>query len=481
MAQKTTTRKLETREDVITALQYASVLEHTLCCEYLFTGFSIRRSLSDYPEPVDEEQKRQFQSAIDQARPWQTQIYFIARQEMEHLAIATNLLAALGAPPFFKRPQFPVRKEMTLLSAPFCLERLSEIALKSFIWFERPTYLTESFPEGYLDRCKGQKKLVKSSGPTHKQVHEAFEKFGITSVEQLYNEIMTAFQEIDATELFQGDTQQQVGDVFGYKVYMKTITNRVEAVAAINLIIEQGEGIGLDPLTSDAHFQRFTQILSEYKTAIKEAPSGMPDPALPVLMNPLTEKHKEFRTFKKNDCFNCAPNLIERKHTRDLMVYFNECYNLMMLMLFDFFEYYVTPGPPASQQSNAQTAKYYAAFFPLMTMVIRPLGEILARIPAGEEYPGQNAGASFEIDNKKMDEWPDLTENKRLVEYYNWLGNLSEEAKQFSKESEQMVMTNGGQVVMSALEFQAKMDFLYENLHSTQIHLLNIWKEKYGE
>ena len=480
MAKKSSTRKLQTRDDVIAALRYASVLEHTLCCEYLFTGFSIRRSLSDYPEPADENQKKQFQAAIDQTRPWQTQIYFIARQEMEHLAIATNLLAALGAPPYFVRPQFPVRKKMTLLDAPFCLEPLSEIALKTFIWFERPTYLTPSFPKDYLNRCPKEKKLMKSA-PTLEQVHEAVGKFGIGSVEELYNEIKTAFLEIDAAELFQGDTQQQVGEgTFGYKVYMKSITNRVEAVAAINLIIEQGEGIGLDPLTSDAHFQRFTQILSEYTSAVKEAPDGMPLPALPVIMNPLTEKHRGLPV-KKGDCYNCAPNLIDHQTTRDLMVYFNECYNLMMLMLYDFFEYYITPTAPASQQTNAQTAKYYAAFFPMMTMVIRPLGEILARIPAGEKYPGKNAGVSFEIDNKKMNKWPKLTENKRLIEYYNWLDKLSKKAKRFSEKSEQMVKTSGQQVVMSAPEFQQKMEFLYENLHSTRVHLLNIWKEKYGE
>ncbi len=481
MTKSSDTRKLKTREDLITALQFASVLEHTLCCEYLFTGFSVRRSLSDYPTPKDENQKREFQRAIDMARPWQTQIYFIARQEMEHLAIATNLLAALGAPPYFKRPQFPVRKNMTLLGAPFCLEGLSDIALKTYIWFERPTYLTESFPEDYLSRCNEPKDKVKLGSPSVEEVHEATRRFGIVGVEELYEEIKTAFLEMDATELFQGDTQQQVGDVFGYKVYMKTITNRVEAVDAINLIIEQGEGIGADPLSSDAHFQRFTQILSEYEVAMKAAPKDFPSPALPVLTNPLTEEHRGKIKTEKDDCYNCAPHLIERELTRDLMVYFNECYNLMMLMLYDFFEYYITPTPPASQQSNAQTAKYYAAFFPLMTMVIRPLGEILARIPAGEKYQGENAGASFEIDNELMENWHKLSESKRLKKYYKWLKKLSKKAKRFSKQSEEIVATDGGQVVLSAPEFQQKMEFLYENIYSTRKHLWNIWKEKYGE
>lgn len=32
-----------------------------------------------------------------------------------------------------------------------------------------------------------------------------------------------------------------------------------------------------------------------------------------------------------------------------------------------------------------------------MTMLIRPLGELLCRLPAGAEYPGKNAGPGFSL------------------------------------------------------------------------------------
>jgi hypothetical protein len=40
-------------------------------------------------------------------RQWASQLYFIASQEMLHLAQAWNLLAALGGTPYYLRPNFP--------------------------------------------------------------------------------------------------------------------------------------------------------------------------------------------------------------------------------------------------------------------------------------------------------------------------------------------------------------------------------------
>ena len=86
----------------------------------------------------------------------------------------------------------------------------------------------------------------------------------------------------------------------------------------------------------------------------------------------------------------------------------------------------------------------------MMTMVIRPLGEILARIPAGWDYPGENAGASFEIDNPKFDEWPHLSEEDRLERYHQWLGELSEKAREFSELGDAILEPTAGQVVITA-------------------------------
>jgi hypothetical protein len=90
-----------------------------------------------------------------------------------------------------------------------------------------------------------------------------------------------------------------------------------------------------------------------------------------------------------------------------------------------------------------------------MTMAIRPLGQILARMPAGDEFPGQNAGASFDVGEPIMVQTD--------VEWYRErLAALSDEARALRD------------VVPDHLRGQ--MGTLYENLTSTRLHLEHIWE-----
>ena len=97
---------------------------------------------------------------------------------------------------------------------------------------------------------------------------------------------------------------------------------------------------------------------------------------------------------------------------------------------------------------------FYAAFFPLMTMVIRPVGEILARMPAGDSYPGRMAGASFEVDGpiaiQPDAEW-----------YLARLKHLAESAKLLADAVPERL--------------RADMIYLHENLTSTRQHLHTLW------
>jgi hypothetical protein len=66
--------------------QQASELEHSLACQYLFTAFSLK-------EGADEGITSVQRSKI---ADWQRWIVEIAVQEMLHLALAGNLLTAIG-------------------------------------------------------------------------------------------------------------------------------------------------------------------------------------------------------------------------------------------------------------------------------------------------------------------------------------------------------------------------------------------------
>jgi rubrerythrin len=88
---------IETREDLIRALQEASEIEQGLMIQYLFGAFSLKRSERENLTPG--------QGAL--VRDWKARILGVAQEEMGHLGTVCNLLSAIGAPPHFSRPNFP--------------------------------------------------------------------------------------------------------------------------------------------------------------------------------------------------------------------------------------------------------------------------------------------------------------------------------------------------------------------------------------
>jgi hypothetical protein len=422
--------RITNRAELIQALESASEVEHLLCCEYLFAGFSVRRTLLDF-EAGSNEQKNLV--LLDRVRPWLSQVNMIARQEMEHLAIATNLLSAIGGEPHLERPNFPVPANASLLQAPLCLDRFGQTSLRRFVWYERPEQLTPPFEPACCD-------IHVADGPPHRMA-----QFGIHSIQALYEEILAAFQTLPAQELFVGNTDRQLGPVFGYRVDILPVTNRTDASAAVFKILEQGEGVGANPLHSDSHFQRFSQVLQELDESIKQDPDF--EPSLPVLTNP-----------RINDSpASAAAHVVTRPETVAVMRFFNECYHTMLVMLKTFFASYSTSYAGTTfPESRPQAAMFYAAFFPLMTMVIRPVGEILARMPAGDTYPGRMAGASFETESR-------IPIQPEAEWYAAQLAQMAESARTLAD------------AVPDRL--RGEMIYLHENISSTREHLHTLWKK----
>src|SRR5256885_1469284 len=78
--------RIESREQLVYLLTQASELEHGLMCEYLFAIFSLKRTTD---EGVAAGQ-------LERIRAWEGAISGVAIQEMLHLALASNLLTAIG-------------------------------------------------------------------------------------------------------------------------------------------------------------------------------------------------------------------------------------------------------------------------------------------------------------------------------------------------------------------------------------------------
>ena len=415
---------ITSRAHLIERLHQASEAEHSLCCQYLYAAFSLRRTLADFPEQSRGDTAELVMTAT---QAWAYAIYYIARQEMEHLAIATNLLTAIGERPHLSHGDYPDTRLAVLLQNPMILERCNEQALRRFQFFERP------------------------KGP-------GFEP--PPAVETIYLDIQTLFGTLPAGELFIGEGERQIdsSDVeLGLAMQIPAVTSRATAVQAVDLVLEQGEGLGASVLSKDTHFARFNEVLQSYLQISK---LGL-EPSLPVVNNPVsrggTPAIPEGATVVTNG-FSAA-----------LMDFFDEGYRLMLIMLKEFlwgfrgysgmFEAVEALKTTAEMQANRRvTILSENAYYPFMTMFIRPVGELLARQPAFEDARDPaRAGASFRTGGG-IPIWTDIEQ------YVNGLAALESRAAALAKDAPDRPVRDA-------------LTYVSQNLSRMRMNILNVWNQ----
>jgi hypothetical protein len=119
---------IENREELLFLLGEASQLEHMLMCEYLFAVFSLKRDVS---EGITPEQ-------LEAINRWDRVISAVAAQEMLHLALASNMLSAIGSSAHFNRPNFPQQAKYFPSGVKVALLPFGKDALLHFLFLERP-------------------------------------------------------------------------------------------------------------------------------------------------------------------------------------------------------------------------------------------------------------------------------------------------------------------------------------------------------
>ena len=129
---------IEHRQQLIHLLREASELEHTIMCQYLFAAFTMKRSVD---EGLTAEQ-------LEAVTRWRKVVLKVAHQEMLHLALVENLLASVGAAPYFARPTMPAPARHFPPGVQVALLPFGERALRHFLFLERP----EGMP---LDEASG--------------------------------------------------------------------------------------------------------------------------------------------------------------------------------------------------------------------------------------------------------------------------------------------------------------------------------------
>jgi hypothetical protein len=330
------------RSTLLKLLTEACELEHGLACSYMFAAMSLRQEPAAEIFPAEK---------LSLSRQWASQIYFIASQEMLHLAQAWNLLLALGGTPYALRPNFPQRSNYYPFNLPLQLESFGEAPLRRFIGFETPAQL---LPEhSHFGR----------EPPPEEHFH---------SIGELYAIVKQGFETLP--NAFIGDPGDQIGpDILDFPDLVRVV-DVASARRAIDMITDQGEGTGKD--RADCHFGIFVKLLEALDR--EKASNPKFSPAYETIVDATTDKSAQYG----------APDgmLIENGSTLEIAKTFDGLYSLMLRMLL----YVFTPrGDRALKREFGQAAIL------IMVTALKPLGEALTQLPAGTTHSEPTAGPTF--------------------------------------------------------------------------------------
>jgi Ferritin-like len=183
---------IDTREELINALHEACEIEHGLLVQYLYAALSLKKGLDEGLTPPQQRL----------VRAWEARILAIAREEMGHLGIVCNLLAAIGGPAKLGRPAMPRRTGY--YPFPFDLLPFGDDALYKFLVFELPRGFPLPPPPGAdPDALVPVPMIIGAVVP---------EPLTYEFVGELYAKIADGFRAIPEAELFIGPTMAQTAN-----------------------------------------------------------------------------------------------------------------------------------------------------------------------------------------------------------------------------------------------------------------------------
>lgn len=341
---------IRSRAELIDALGKAAEIEHAIMVQYLYAAFSIDRA-SPWLSPEHGELARTF--AID--------LLTIARQEMEHLGIVTNLLIAVGAAPDFDRPNLPLQPNYYAVELPFRLL---------------------PFGAEFLDLA-----ILLEASARDLHPHDPDKPPQLESVAQLYDRLRegVAWLAAHVPDLWLGAQAPQVTNAdFGaspnqiwYSLKLLPVTDLPTALAAIDLIRVQGEGASVDD--PDSHFALVSKMRLAWHALPMEVRVAM---CKPVPKNPQVARRGDVDPTE-------VTHVLRDPRAIALARLANRAYELLLLLLARLY------GANDATAADRDMYRKYA-FFPLMTIVVRPVAEILTELPAGDGV--HCAVPTFELD-----------------------------------------------------------------------------------
>jgi len=386
---------IEHRDALIYMLCEAAELEHAICCQYLYAGFSLKQGDDD---SLDHRQKR----AVDK---WRRTVFEVAAQEMLHLATVNNLLSAIGAAPRVGRPNLPASGRHYPAAIQLALVPFSERALRHFLYLERPEGISLKDAEGF-EAMREAEPLMSAEDIVPRPQEFA-------TIGHLYRSIEEGFRHLVERHgedwLFIGPPKAQARPETFRWDDLVPVTDLSSARAAIEVVVEQGEGSRGH--WRDSHYGMFLEVLGEFLTLRREDPTF--EPALPV--QPAAARLPVDAT---------PALLVSDPITARVLDAFNVTYEVVLYLLAHYFGHH-------EGTTDAEIEAVADVAVTLMITVLMPLGNAVTQMPIGPEHPGATAGPSFEIFYgsgyllpHKRAAW--ILIHERLLEVGAFLGHLVE-------------------------------------------------------
>jgi hypothetical protein len=359
----TTESRVTLREELIFLLNQATELEHSLCCSYLFTAFTLKSGIEDGLK----------EDTLEIVKGWKDTFIGIAIEEMFHLTLINDLLVGVGGAPNLDRPNFPHGCSYYMPELHIGLNPFSEETMHHFVAIEQPTGADEELHHNPDLRLGVHGKRINEIGPDAHVLASQGDVY-----ELVLEGLETMIARVGEDKVFIGPPPSPALEHFLTGSGWQPMRSLAAARHNLERIVEEGEG-GLVS-GANSHHARFNTILFEYLRVKGRFPDF--EPAFPVLDNPFARTPPEVSG-------PTSLNLINDDFAVQVSDIFNEVYTSMLNLL---ARYFVVSG-----ETEQEAGLLMNVSMMVMGKALAPLGDMLVRLPAGSSHPGRTAGPSFVV------------------------------------------------------------------------------------